>query len=163
MRLSDRIVDQLERGYDGDAWHGSPLGQIVSGLTAEAAAARLIPGAHSIWELVLHLTAWKGEIRERLKGKSAGQPPAGDFPPVPVPTEAAWSEAKAALEREHRELVRLAGGLSDSELDQPVNDLRPGGRGAVPTSWQTLQGILQHDAYHAGQIALLQKLVSRGA
>jgi uncharacterized damage-inducible protein DinB len=163
MRLSERIVDQLERGYDGDAWHGSPLGQIMSGVTSAEAAAKPIPGAHSIWELVLHLSAWKSEIRERLKGKSAGQPPVGDFPPVPAPTEAAWSEATAALEREHRELVRLVIGLSDSELDRPVNDLRPGRRGAVPTSWQTLQGILQHDAYHAGQIALLKKMVSRGA
>ena len=53
-----RILDQLHRAYEGPAWHGPALREILAGLTFETAAQRTIPDAHTIWELVLHITVW---------------------------------------------------------------------------------------------------------
>ena len=63
-----RLVDQLEREHSGEPWHGQPLGDILSGITHRQAAARPLAGGHTIWEIVLHLTAWKNEVRKRLGG-----------------------------------------------------------------------------------------------
>ena len=82
MSEIQRIVDQLEREHTGDPWHGSPLHAILDGVTAAQAAARPLPAAHSIWELVLHMTGWKSEVRRRLSGAPAAEPDGGDWPEV---------------------------------------------------------------------------------
>ena len=53
-----RIIDELEREHAGDPWHGSPLRQILEGVDERQAAHRPLPGAHTIWELVLHVTSF---------------------------------------------------------------------------------------------------------
>lgn len=50
-----RLEEQLERALEGEAWHGPSVLEILEGVTAAQAAAHPIAGAHSIWELVLHL------------------------------------------------------------------------------------------------------------
>jgi hypothetical protein len=58
-----RILDQLQREHEGDPWHGSPLRTLLAGIIPEVAAARPIRNVHSVWEIVLHMTAWKNEVR----------------------------------------------------------------------------------------------------
>ena len=55
-------------------WHGPALAQVLETATAERAAAKPIAGAHSIWEIVLHVAAWAEIARARLKGQSTGDP-----------------------------------------------------------------------------------------
>jgi len=93
-----RIVDQLQREHDGDPWHGSPLQAILEGIDATRAAARPIPEAHSIWELVLHMTGWKNETARRLAGAVACMPVEGDWPDVGGQTDESWQAALARLE-----------------------------------------------------------------
>ena len=50
-----RLEEQLERTLEGGAWHGPSVLEVLEGVTAAQAAAHPIAGAHSIWELVLHL------------------------------------------------------------------------------------------------------------
>ncbi len=68
MSEASRIADQLRRAFDGDAWHGDSVLEILNGVTAAQAAARPITHAHSIWELVLHIAAWDGVVLRRLGG-----------------------------------------------------------------------------------------------
>lgn len=58
MSKSGQIADELRRAFYGEAWHGDSLFEILRGVTAAQAAARPITNAHSIWELVLHISAW---------------------------------------------------------------------------------------------------------
>jgi uncharacterized damage-inducible protein DinB len=157
----DRIVDQLGREYSGDAWHGSPLTRILDGIDHDQAAARPIAGAHTIWELVLHVTAWKNEVRRRIGGAPSGEPPEGDWPAVPAsPTEQAWREAVTALDAAHRALVDAVGRLPETQLFEPTNDPRNRATGAGVSHYVLLHGAVQHDVYHAGQIGLLKKAFS---
>jgi hypothetical protein len=68
---TDRIAGQLHGAYRGPAWHGPSLKAILSDVTAERAALRPIGNAHSIWEIVLHITAWMRIARERLEASEA--------------------------------------------------------------------------------------------
>src|SRR5918993_5070883 len=119
-----RIVDELQREHDGDPWHGSPLRVILNGITHEQAAERPIPAAHCIWELVLHITAWKGEVRRRLSGAPAGEPREGDWPAVGNPTPERWRGALQRLEIAHRQLIEAIGTVPEQMLFAPTNDPR---------------------------------------
>jgi uncharacterized damage-inducible protein DinB len=156
MTATDRLIDQLTRAYDGEPWHDAPLKLLVADVTAAEAAARPIGRAHNIFELALHLAGWKREVAARLRGQPAGAPPQGDWPAVPADLEAGWREVRAALEDAHRELVAEVRRLGDAGLDRLTRDTRPDVT-TPDTGWQAAMGILQHDAYHAGQIGLLKR------
>lgn len=156
---ANRLIDQFRRAHDGDPWHGSPLKAILDGVTHTQAARRPPGGAHSIWELVLHITGWRNEVARRATGQPAGEPAEGDYPAVGDPTSARWQAALAALDAAHVNLVDVVSGMSDDRLLQPTNDSRNRPLGTGVSYYELLHGIVQHDAYHAGQIAILKKLI----
>jgi uncharacterized damage-inducible protein DinB len=158
-----RLVDQLERDHSGEPWHGSPVLAQLEGLTAEQAARPGPGGAHSIWEIVLHMTAWKEEVARRATGAPAAAPPQGDWPAVGAKTLEAWRQAVADLTRAHEGLISVVRGLTDDALWQPTNDPRSRETGQGVTVYELLHGLVQHDAYHSGQIALVRKAVAAGS
>jgi uncharacterized damage-inducible protein DinB len=152
MTEIERILDQLKRAYDGNAWHGPSVREVLAGVTAEQAHARPLENAHSIWELVHHIAVWEGAGRRRLAGDRAAiaiSTPE-DWPPADDHSEAAWEQAKAALDRGHQALVEAIAEVAESRLDEPILE-------GMSTVYVTLHGVIQHDLYHAGQIAMLKK------
>jgi len=147
------IADQLRRAFDGSAWHGPALFEILADVDAATAAARPIATVHSIWELVLHIAVWDRSGLVRLEGKK--YQPAGDdnFPPIVRATDAAWRKAVAETKRTHEKLVKTVAALPDARLWDRV----PGKRYDF---YHLLHGIAQHELYHAGQIAVLKKAAS---
>jgi uncharacterized damage-inducible protein DinB len=151
MSEVDSIADLLERGFRGGAWHGPAVAEALAGLDAGTAAARPLAGAHSIWEIVHHLAVWNDVPRRRLDGERLQDlPPERDWPPVTDLSAGAWQAAQAALQDAHAALHERVLELADGQLDDPVV-------GSDPTVRGMLFGVLQHDAYHAGQIVLLRK------
>jgi len=152
MTEIERILDQLKRAYEGDAWHGPSVREALAGVTAAQAHARPLAGAHSIWELVHHIAVWESVGRRRLDGDRAEIDISSteDWPPADDQSEAAWEQAKAALDRGHQALREAIARVPESRLDQPILE-------GMPTVYGTLHGIIQHDLYHAGQIAMLKK------
>ena len=155
-----RIVDELEREHAGDAWHGTPLRQMLADVDHTQASARPFKGGHTIWELVLHITAWKNEVRRRVGGAPAGQPAEGDWPVPPKPSAAAWRDALDALEQAHRALIDEITRLPEATLFTPTNDPRERETGQGVTHYVLLHGIAQHDVYHSGQVALVKKALT---
>jgi uncharacterized damage-inducible protein DinB len=152
-----RVIDQLQREHSGDPWHGSPMLSILDGIDAARAARTPVAGAHSIWELVLHVTGWKREVARRLGGAPAGEPTDGDWPPVGDVTAARWQTALEDLSAAHRELVAAVEAVPESRLFEPTNDPRNPPLGTGVSYYVLLHGAVQHDVYHAGQIAILKK------
>ena len=149
-----RIADQLHRAFAGDAWHGDSVFEILEGVTAAQAAARPIVRAHTIWELVLHIAAWDNAVLQRLGGVAVELSDTQNFPQVTDASETAWRKALADVRRVHEQLVEAVSDLPDSQLDEKV----PGKEGAHYTFYYMLHGVVQHELYHAGQIALLKKM-----
>ena len=150
-----RIADQLRRAFDGSAWHGPALLELLEDVDATTAAAKLLPKIHSIWELVLHIAVWDDAGLRRLAGNKWQPSGLANFPLVSAPTEVAWRKAIAATKRTHDALVNTVAKLSDSRLGDRV----PGKRYDF---YHMLHGIAQHELYHAGQVAILKK-VQEGA
>jgi len=57
MSETQRIADELLREHTGDPWHGSSVTALLRGVTAAQAASRAVPHVHTVWQLVLHMTA----------------------------------------------------------------------------------------------------------
>lgn len=155
MAEIDRLIDELRRDQQADPWHGPSARQVLEGVTAAAAAARPIPGAHSIWELALHIIAWRNEVARRVDGGEPAEPEEGDWPAVTDTSDAAWDRTRARMEESYDRLVAALRRLPESRLDEPVSRTRDPGSGV--TYYVTLHGVPQHDAYHLGQVSLLKR------
>ena len=157
---TDFLVDQLERVHAGDPWHGSSRAALLADVTAPEAHIRPTPSVHSIWELVLHMTGWTREVARRVQGGMAGEPQMGDWPAPPrAPDERAWRAALAALDEAHVALRDAVRAFDASRLAARVGDERSASLGTGVSFAQTINGLVQHDAYHSGQIALVKKMV----
>jgi uncharacterized damage-inducible protein DinB len=152
MTEIERILDQLKRAFEGDAWHGPSVREALAGVTAVQAHARPLRNAHSIWELVQHIAVWEDVGRRRLEGDRApidiSSPE--DWPPAEDASEAAWEQAKDLLDRGHEALREAIARVAETRLDEPIFE-------GMSTVYVTLHGVIQHDLYHAGQIAMLKK------
>jgi uncharacterized damage-inducible protein DinB len=150
----DRIRDQFRRAFEGEAWHGPAVLALLDGVTAQQAAAHPIPGAHSIWELTMHIAAWERACLRRLQGDPAQLSDIEDWERFNDTSDAAWEATKQQLIDNHRALVDAIASVDESRLNEPIL-ADPN----IPFSsvYVTLHGGVQHDLYHAGQIAMLKK------
>jgi nicotinate-nucleotide pyrophosphorylase (carboxylating) len=157
MSEVQRILDQLRRSWDGHAWHGPPLWKILADTSAATAAAKPVAGAHSIAELVLHIACWQDVASRRLQGQDYEPPASENFPEVSCLSEPAWQHTLSELRRSFEELCVGVGKLEESRLDEIVP-------GKLKYSFYVLlHGVVQHNLYHAGQIALLKRMVTQPA
>jgi uncharacterized damage-inducible protein DinB len=144
------IVDQIKRAFDGEAWHGPALMEILDGTDAKTAAAHPIVAGHSIWELVLHVAAWERVVCKRIQGETLTLSDDENFGHVRQTTDSAWRDAVEKLRAQHAELIRIASSMKAARLDERV----PGKDYDIRF---LLTGTVQHAAYHGGQIALLKR------
>jgi len=157
MSELERIRDQFQRAFNGNAWHGPSVLALLEGVTAVQAAAHPVPGAHSIWELTLHIAAWESACRRRLQGDQAQLTDEENFPQIENASEDAWQAAKQHLIANHQALLEAISSADESKLDRPIieNSDTP-----FSSAYVTLHGGVQHDLYHAGQIAILKKALA---
>ena len=155
MTETARLADLITRVIDGDPWHGSTVVALLDGVAPHTAAAHPVPGVHSIWELVLHMTGWANEAGARLAGADAGTPEGGDWPAVTDVSGAAWTRAVEALVASHRALAAAVRATDEGMLGEAVRDPRDRAAGTGLSHYLTLHGLVHHTTYHAGQIAVL--------
>lgn len=148
--LGARLAHQIERTVSGPMWHGPGLDELLTGVSAEQASARPVAGAHTIWELVLHITVWAEIAHARLWGAVGTPTPEQDWP---VPAAAGldeWCAAVARLHESYRTLAASVRGLDDAALAAPVV-------GQQYSASTMLHGVVEHGTYHGGRIALLKR------
>ncbi|MCA1817615.1 MAG: DinB family protein [Acidobacteria bacterium] len=150
MQVVAELAGQLRKAHEGGAWHGPSLFEALAETSAREAGARPLRGAHSVWEIVLHIAAWDDLCVRRLEGHPADVPEEGDWPPVAETTQEAWERALAKVNGAQERLLRAVAALPDSRLQEKVV-------GKDYSVGFMLFGVLQHNVYHTGQIALLRK------
>lgn len=157
MTEIERLSDQLQRAFYRDAWCGPSLLETLEGVNAAQAAARPLARAHSIWEIVAHLSGWKRTVHQRLEGQVVRLPEEGDWPQVTDVSEQSWQKTLARLKARHDALLVAVRGLDEARLEDVL--LAESGRetGGGVSCYVTLHGAAQHDLYHGGQISLLKK------
>jgi uncharacterized damage-inducible protein DinB len=151
------LANHIKRTVAGPMWHGAALAELLENVTAEQAAAHPISGAHSIWEIVAHVTSWAEIARARVHGERIGeQPPEQDWPPVGAAAEAEWAILLRRLSESHRLLAQDVRHLDDATIEATVPGLEY-------RMYDLLHGVIEHATYHGGQIALLKKALRPGS
>lgn len=160
--LTEFLAEQIRLAHGGPAWHGPSVAENLEGLTAGQAAARPVPGAHSIWEIVLHATAWTNEVRRRLQGQAPREPAEGDWPEVGTVSDERWARARASLREAHVALAETVRAFPASRWHDRVGDERNAPLGTGVSFAGMVAGLLQHDGYHGGQVGLLRRALNPG-
>jgi len=150
----DRLAEQLELALQGTAWHGPSVLELLAGVSAADAASHPIAGAHSIWELLLHIGSDHDLASRLLAGD--GRPLAAHeaWPECPEPSDYNWHQAVAYFTLSGERLQQAMSGFTDDRLHDPLVE------GDPDTAYVLFSGIAQHHLYHAGQIALLKQAMA---
>lgn len=151
MTKTERLRDMLEGIYRGPCWYGPTMLQNLEGIDAAFAAGRPIPDAHSIWEIVRHVTGWINVVINTLDGQPyAVLPPEQDWPEISADDEAAWQGALGILESSHRAVCDAVAEFPEARLAETVD-------GQEFTYSFMINGLIQHNLYHNGQIGILRR------
>lgn len=146
------LASRLRRTLTGPMWHGPTVMELLRSVGAEQALRHPVQSAHSIWELVLHMTTWARIARQRIDGSSFDYPDEQtDWPRPPRGADAdAWVEAMQRLSDAYEALAVTVRTLDADTLQKKVqnND---------HTIETMISGVIEHGVYHGGQIAILLK------
>ena len=149
-----RLAGLIGRSHSGVAWHGPSVLEALAGMDASLAIRK--PGSgcvHSIWELVKHIAAWQrvalrslsGDVYVSLSGDL-------DWPPVDDESSEAW-------QRDVQVMTEVNAALTAAVREFPVERLGEIVQGTQHDFYFLLTGIIQHNVYHAGQIAMIKRLL----
>src|SRR5438105_2389821 len=121
----ERLADQFQRAFEGDAWHGPSIRELLQGVTPKQAASYPIADAHSIWEIVLHIASWEKMFDDAVHGEALLPWPSRaisklDWPRVPKPDAAAWKKTQRDLYAAAAKLRRSIAGFDPKRLHETV-------------------------------------------
>lgn len=150
MKESIRISKLFSDLYNGSPWIDVTLLGTLRNISAEKARARISPERNSIWQILNHIISWRNTVLKRVQGEVITSPADNYFKPVADTSEKAWLQALNDLEETELRWIDFLKKFDESQFERiyPNNKL---------TFYEHIQGILQHDAYHLGQIVLLSK------
>ena len=140
-----KIKKLIERSFDQQPWYGPSVVETLKDITPQSAFNRL-PNSHSIIELVCHMTSWRNFVSDQLMGNAREVSDDENFP-----RPGSWDEAFTELKNSQANLLKAMDSFPENRLNDkvPLREYR---------FHFMLNGIVQHDIYHVGQIALLKKL-----
>lgn len=149
-----KYQEEFESIYNGSPWYGKPLVEVIAMADPATVFSKPHPGGHSAWEIAQHLLAWREVLVKRLNGDTNAGIEAdseADWNSLPGKSpETAWEVLAADLGKNQAALLKGLEGWSDEALDKDF--VRTG-----YTLRTHLNGQIQHDVYHIGQIALVIK------
>ena len=152
MKETQRIINQFEYLYNGEPWIGVNIVDTLANITSEQAANKIGVDRNSIWEITNHIISWRLNVLQRVKGKTMVSPGNNYFEPVTHQSAAAWKNTLKQLKISQQEWIDFLKTFSENDFEKiyPKNAM---------TYYENIHGIIQHDAYHLGQITLLSKLI----
>jgi uncharacterized damage-inducible protein DinB len=149
-----RLAEEMKEAYEGEPWFGRNAKQLLAEVD-EAMAFEKLAGQHSIVELVWHMVTWKAFTINRLRkdtSKSLHSFEAEDWRTLNHQDKSLWPQGLQLLRQTHNELVEVVQQQKDEILVEKVAE-------RDYTYRKLLNGVVQHDIYHLGQIALLKKIL----
>ena len=155
MTTSEALKLNLEQILWGKPWYGEPILNIISSINFVKSFEKPAWARHSIVEIVLHMLSWTEEVMDRLNGLNAQTPSSGDWPEPVLPDEQKWQTYVNDLRLVNVNLITVIQNFPCNDWNNLINDQRE--NETITTYKQLVEGFIQHQVYHAGQISILQK------
>jgi uncharacterized damage-inducible protein DinB len=148
-----RILHMLQNTYNGAAWHGASVMAVINKISATQAFHKS-KHIHRICELVQHMITWRVFAFKRLEGDHKYEVyPNEDWKDFSNTNSAIWENVKKELEESQQNLLNSLSQQTDDLLTEKVE-------GKTYDYYTLIHGVIQHDLYHLGQIALLSKEIN---
>jgi uncharacterized damage-inducible protein DinB len=160
MTIAEKLAEELETVLNGDPWYGTPVYTILEQVTFEAAFEKPPGSIHNIAGIVLHMLSWTEEVLDRMNGIPAGMPSSGDWPDPGTPAEEKWQNYVNDLKLVNVNLLAAISGFPEEQWAEPFNDERNRELGTGVSFEELVRGLIQHHIYHAGQIAILNRIIN---
>jgi uncharacterized damage-inducible protein DinB len=149
---SQRISKLFSDLYDGNAWIDVTIVGTLKNIKSNQAYSKPAANLNSIWEIVNHLVSWRETVLKRMQGETINEPKNNFFEPVKENSGEAWRNTLTRFEKSQQMWLQFLSRLDDKSLEKYYSQSKY-------TYYDLMLGILQHDAYHLGQIVLLKKMV----
>jgi uncharacterized damage-inducible protein DinB len=160
MTTSEKLRQELQNVLSGNPWYGDGVYTILEKVSFEAAFEKPDHAAHNIAEIVLHMLAWTEEVLDRMNGKDAGLPLSGDWPPTGKPDEQKWQNYVNDLKLVNVNLLGLIQNFPQEQWNELINSGKNRELGSGVMYEEMVSGLIQHHIYHAGQIAVLNRIIN---
>lgn len=148
------IIKDLNETLQGEPWYGKPVFMILA--EVDHAKAFNKPGgfSHSQIELLFHMVNWAEFTLHKIKSLNSDNP--GPFEETDWtkidPSLHSWADGLSRFKNIHFQLLELLHDLEDDFLEENVSGKKYNYRFLI-------NGLIQHNIYHAGQVAYATKLV----
>lgn len=150
----NNYITEFETVYNGEPWYGKSLMAVINDADPKDVFKKLKSTGHSAYEITYHLYAWRDLLVKRLLGDTTSSIEVNsqnDWAPQPKEQTAAhWNELIKKLEQNQKELIDALPKWDNGSLDKDF-------AGTSYSLRTFLNGQIQHDIYHIGQIALAIK------
>ncbi|NNU33154.1 DinB family protein [Mucilaginibacter sp. S1162] len=156
MTTNEKLIHEVENTLSGEPRYGDPIYSILDKVTFESTYER-VGHAHTIAEILLHMVSWTEEVMDRLNEKPASLPVSGNWPHPGDPDENKWQLWIEDLKLVNVNLIKTIRDFPEDKWDEPIIDERKDA--PVTTYKELLYGFIQHQIYHAAQVALLVRAI----
>ncbi|MEO6723526.1 MAG: DinB family protein [Ferruginibacter sp.] len=150
MKETARIRKLFEELYNGDPWIAVTITGTLKDISAEQAAKKVVPTWNSIWQIVNHLIGWRENVLLRLHGEVIVSPANNYIDDITDASENAWTDTLHRLQDSQQKWVSFLDQFDEVDFEK----IYPANNGSY---YKHIHGIIQHDAYHLGQVVLLAK------
>lgn len=152
MTEKERISALYQSVYNGNPWIDINIIDTLKSFTAKEAFTKSKPNVNSVWEIVNHMIQWRFNVVQRIQGKILTSPENNYFTPIIDNSEQAWKSILQDLDESQNLWITVLKNFDEAQFEKvyPNNN---------HSYYEHIQGIIQHDLYHLGQIVILKKLV----
>ena len=149
------ILSKLKEVLNGQPWYGKPVYSMLDEVNQDLLYIQPRPNSHSLIDLIYHMVTWAEFVQKRIEKELITDMDAfnaSDWRAID-PDVHDWQKGIAALKASHQKIIELLQTKNDAFLDETVDYRKYNFR-------YLLNGLIQHNIYHLGQIAYVNKLLA---
>jgi len=149
------LISNLQDVLNGEPWYGNPVYTLLQEVNPTKVYIKPNDNSHSLIDLLYHMVTWAEFAQHRVEKKPITDMAAFealDWRKID-PAIHTWQKGVAALQTAHNSIIAHLQIRKDIFLEEIVDYRAYNFR-------SMLNGLIQHNIYHLGQIAYLNKLLS---
>ena len=146
------IISNLKNVNSGDPWYGRPVYSLLDEIDASIVYKKPDAQSHSLIELLYHMITWAEFTLKRIEGDKEQDLAAFeklDWREID-PSIHTWEKGLKEFKQIHADIIARLETKDDSFLDQIVDYRKYNFR-------FLLNGLIQHNVYHVGQVVYAAK------
>ena len=151
--ITNELARHIREIHFGNNWSDVDMKMVLKDVTWQQAVATPIPTANSIAVLVFHMNFYLNYVHKHVKGEKYIFEHEDSFKVPAIQSEYDWH---ALLQKTWDDAKAFAQSVEKLPAGDDFFQVTPPNHNSL---YKNIQGIVEHNHYHLGQIVLLKKLV----